>query len=57
MDRVYISLEDLPLYNDIIGNGTEIYTSQDGCYSEYELDGDVYILDISQGYLTIQAKD
>ena len=57
MDEIYIALADVPLYNDIMDNGTEIYTSQDGLYSEYELDNDIYILDCKEGYLTIQMKE
>jgi hypothetical protein len=57
MDEIYIALADVPLYNDIIENGIEIYTSQDGLYAEYELDNDTYILDCQEGYLTIQMKE
>lgn len=53
----YISLEDAKLYVDIITNGTELYTSQDGCYAEYELDDDIYVLDITDNFVTIGMKD
>lgn len=57
MDEIYISLADVKLYNSIIEDGTEIYTSQDGCYAEYEYEGDIYILEITDGYVTIQMKE
>jgi hypothetical protein len=57
MDEIFIALDDVMLYASIITAGTEIYTSQDGCYSEYEYCEDIYILRIQNGYLTIEVKE
>ena len=57
MDEVFISLDDVKLYNSIMENGTELYTSQDGCYAEYEYEGDIYELNIHDGYLTVGIKE
>ena len=57
MDEIFISLDDVMLYAAIITAGTEIETSQDGCYSEYEYCEDIYILRIQNGYLTIEVKE
>lgn len=56
MDKVYIPLDDVYLYVYITTKGTELYTSQDGCYAEYEYKGDVYILQIEDSYITISLK-
>lgn len=57
MDEIFISLDDVKLYTAIIEEGTEIYTSQDGRYAEYNYQGDNYILKIDHGYLTIEIKE
>ena len=57
MDEIFIALDDVYLYVDITTNGKEIYTSQDGCYAEYEYNEDVYILSIHEGYVTIEMKE
>lgn len=57
MDEFYISLADVKLYNAIIEEGTELYTSQDGCYAEYEYEDNIYILEITDGYVSIQMKE
>ena len=57
MDKVYIPLDDVYLYVYITTKGTELYTSQDGCYAEYEYNEDIYILRIEHGYVTIEMKE
>jgi len=57
MDEIFISLDDVKLYTAITEEGTEIYTSQDGCYAKYEYEGDIYILSIHEGYVTIEMSD
>lgn len=57
MDEIFISLDDVKLYVDIIERGTNLYTSQDGCYAEYEYEGDIYTLSIHDGYVTIGIKE
>lgn len=57
MDEIFISLDDVKLYTAITEEGIEVYTSQDGCYAEYEYNEDVYILSIDDGLLTITIKD
>lgn len=57
MDEIFISLDDVKLYTAITEEGTEIYTSQDGCYAEYEYNEDIYILRIEHGYVSIEMKE
>ena len=57
MDEIYIALYDVKLYTAITEEGTELYTSQDGCYAEYEYNEDIYILRIHDGYVTIEMKE
>lgn len=57
MDEIFISLDDVKLYTAITEEGTEIYTSQDGCYAEYEYNKDIYILRIEHGYVSIEMKE
>ena len=57
MDEIFIALDDVKLYTAIIEEGTELYTSQDGCYAEYEYNEDIYILRIEHGYVTIEMKE
>lgn len=57
MDEIFISLADVKLYTTITEEGKELYTSQDGCYAEYEYEGDIYILSIHEGYITIEMKE
>jgi hypothetical protein len=57
MEELYISLDDAKLYVAIMEHGTELYTSQDGCYAEYEYNEDIYILGIQDGYVTIEMKE
>lgn len=57
MDGIFIALDDVKLYNAIIEEGTELYTSQDGCYAEYEYNEDIYILRIHNGCVTIEMKE
>jgi hypothetical protein len=57
MDEIFISLDDVKLYVAITEDGSELYTSQDGCYAEYLYAGDIYILTIHDGYLTIEIKE
>ena len=57
IDENFVSLDDVKLYNSIIEEGIETYTSQDGRYAEYDYEGDKYILKIDHGYLTIEIKE
>lgn len=57
MDEIFIALDDVKLYTAITEKGTELYTSQDGCYAEYEYNEDIYILRIEHGYVTIEMKE
>lgn len=57
MDEIFISLDDVKLYVAITEEGKELYTSQDGCYAEYEYEGDIYVLNIHDGYVTIEIKE
>lgn len=57
MDEIFISLADVKLYTAITEEGKELYTSQDGCYSEYEYNEDIYILRIDHGYVSIEMKE
>lgn len=51
-----IYLDDVTLYNAIITEGEELYTSQDGCYAEYKYNDDVYILEMIDGIVSICMK-
>lgn len=57
MDEIFIALDDVKLYVAITEEGTELYTSQDGCYAEYEYNEDIYILRIEHGYVSIEMKE
>jgi len=57
MDEIFIALDDVKLYMAITEEGTELYTSQDGCYAEYEYNEDIYILRIEHGYVSIEMKE
>lgn len=57
MYEIFISPDDVKLYTAIIEEGKELYTSQDGCYAEYEYNEDIYILRIDNGYVSIEMKE
>ena len=57
VDKIFISLKDVKLYSSIMEEGTELYTTQDGCYAKYVYNGNIYILTICNGYVTIEMQE
>lgn len=57
VDGLIVLEEQADLYKSVLYNGTELYTSQDGCYAEYEYNNCIYILNTDGIQASIKLKE